>query len=220
MDITALPPLTELSESDRRESAARCRLIRAPAGTLLYEAGQACRHFLIVIEGAITVGQTTEGGRLIVLYHLGAGQACALTTMALLGTAPPHHVAAATADSDAQVLAMPAELFKNLIARNRSFLAFALTACAERFDDLLRRIDSLSQHRIDLRLAQTLVAQSALGPIIHTSHEALAAEVGTAREVVSRHLADFQRLGLIERHRGQITIRDRAGLQTLLRVRD
>jgi CRP/FNR family transcriptional regulator len=83
----------------------------------------------------------------------------------------------------------------------------------------LRRIDGLTQHRIDARLAEILLAHSVGDRPFRTSHELLAAEVGTAREVISRHLALFERQGAIARRRGSIAVRDRNTLEALVRRR-
>lgn len=219
VDIESLPPVRFLSRDDRREVAVRSKVIAAQQGAVLYDVGHPCQHFLVVVQGAVCVRQTTAAGKPIVLYRLMAAEACALTTMALLAGTDSQHVATATADTDCQVLAIPAELFHRAILGCPAFLQFALAACAKRFDDLLRRIDNLTQHRIDARLAEILLAHCVADRPLRTSHELLAAEVGTAREVISRHLALFERQGAIERRRGSIAVRDRNTLEALVRRR-
>ena len=220
LDIATLVPLCSLSSEERRAAAPHCRLLVASAGKVLYDVGERCSHFLVVVDGAVTVRQTTATGRNLVLYRLATGEACALTTMALLGGDLAHHVAQAVADSETRVLAIPVTVFLELMEQSQAFRRFAIAACAARFRDLLQRIDRLSQHRIDSRLAETLLAKSVDRQSLHISHTDLAAEVGTAREVVSRQLARFDQQGWIQRNRGGLTVLNRAALVELLRARD
>ena len=95
------------------------------------------------------------------------------------------------------------------------FRAFVFDAYARRITDLFLLLDEVAFQRIDVRLAQKLLDLARGGDSIAATHQQLAAELGTAREVVSRQLQEFRRRGLVAAARGETLIRDRAGLKAL-----
>ena len=96
-----------------------------------------------------------------------------------------------------------------------AFRDFVFAAYARRITDLFRVIDDVAFGRIDMRLADRLIALSGGGHDLHVTHQQLATELGTAREVVSRQLTEFQRRDWIRQSRGQIDLLDRAALARL-----
>ena len=93
-------------------------------------------------------------------------------------------------------------------------------AFSKRITDLFRMIDEVAFQRIDVRLAHSLVTLAGTDDHIATTHQKLAAELGTAREVVSRQLQEFQRRGWVQLARGAVTLKDRTALEALARHRD
>ena len=157
--------------------------------------------------------QTSEGGRDIVLYRVEAGESCVLTTACLL--AHEAYSAEGVAETDVRAVAIPRPAFDRLMASSQEFRDFVLTAYARRITDLFRVIDDVAFGRIDVRLAGRLIALADRSDDVAATHQQLATELGTAREVISRVLQDFQKRGLISQSRGHITLRDRAHLSKL-----
>jgi CRP/FNR family transcriptional regulator len=125
------------------------------------------------------------------------------------------YAAEGIAETDVEAVMIPRSVFDDLIARSESFRTFVFSAYARRITDLFMVIDEIAFQRMDVRLAQKLVELSDGADSVKTTHAKLAAELGTAREVVSRQLQEFQRRGWIAQARGTVTLRDRAALAGL-----
>ena len=151
-----------------------------------------------------------KAGREIVLYRVSAGESCVLTTACLL--AYEDYLAEGIAETDVQAVAIPRGVFDQLMAQSEIFRRFVFTAYSKRITDLFLVIEEIAFRRMDIRIAETLLELPSPGHIIHTTHQKLAAELGTAREVVSRQLQEFQRRDWIEVSRGEIRIKNREAL--------
>jgi CRP/FNR family transcriptional regulator len=190
------------------------RTVRVPAGTILFRDGAACTHFVLVTEGSVRVHKTSEGGREIVLYRVESGQSCVLTTNCLI--ASRAYEAEGVAETDVEMLLLPAPVFRRLLAQSEAFRDFVFSAYAVRLASLLLLVEEVAFGRIDLRLAGWLAARAS-GPI-HSTHQEIAVELGTAREVVSRQLKEFERRGWVALGRGLIEPRNAAALRRLAGV--
>jgi len=202
----ALPPATaHLLQGLGRE-------VTIPAGTVLFREGAECASFVLVIEGSIRVQKVSEGGREIVLYRVEGGQSCVLTTSCLLGGT--DYAAEGITESEVRALLLPATAFRNLLATSEAFRSFVFSAYTVRIADLLLLIEEVAFGRIDMRLAAWLTARAG-DDGLRSTHQEIAVELGTAREVVSRQLKDFERRGWLALSRGHIVIRDPSALSDL-----
>lgn len=188
-------------------------IVALPAGSRIYGPGQSPDSYLLMLDGTVRVQQVSECGREIVLYRVAAGESCALTTACLMGY--EDYLAEAIAESDVRAAAIPRATFDDLIARSPEFRRFVFTAFSTRVTNLFRIIDEVAFSRMDIRLAHKLVELSHGGNSITVTQQQLAAELGSAREVVSRILSEFQRRDWIAQARGSITIVDRTALETM-----
>jgi CRP/FNR family transcriptional regulator, anaerobic regulatory protein len=186
-----------------------------PAGTVIFGPGKAAENLLLLIEGSVRVQQTSEGGREVVLYRIGAGESCVLTTACLLGY--EGYAAEGTAETDIRAVMVPRAAFEDLVARSPDFRRFVFATFSRRITDLFRVIEEIAFRRIDLRLAARLVALAAPDGTVVATHLSLATELGTAREVVSRQLQEFQRRGWVELARGTVRLLDPEALRRLAR---
>ncbi len=186
--------------------------VRFPAGAVLFRPGDACSGLLLVRSGSVRVQLVSETGRQITLYRVTDGVACVLSTQCLMtGGAYP---AEGIAETDVTGVFLGAAQVQRLLREDGAFRAWMFGVYGTRLVDLVMLVEDLLETRIDRRLAHHLVAQAAGGPLSET-HQAIAAELGTAREVVSRHLKDFERRGLVELGRGRIRVLDAARLGAL-----
>lgn len=188
------------------------RILRVPPGTVVFSPGARPEHMLLLLSGAVRVQKTTESGREIVLYRIRAGESCVLTTACLL--AGEEYTAEGIAESDAAAAAIPRATFDDLVARSPAFRRFVFDAYSHRITDLFAVVEDVAFGRLDIRLAQRLLAL-AEGDTVRATHQKMAAELGTAREVISRQLAEFQRRGWVAQGRGAIRLSDRAALAAL-----
>ncbi|WP_442908667.1 Crp/Fnr family transcriptional regulator [Hyphomicrobium sp. DMF-1] len=189
------------------------RVVTLPAGTQIFGPGRAPENYLLLLEGTVRVQQVSESGREIVLYRVSAGESCALTTACLMGY--EEYQADGIAETDVEAVAIPRALFDDLIARSAEFRRFVFTAFSVRITNLFKIIEEVAFSRIDIRLAQRLLELADDQDRIALTHQQLAAELGTAREVVSRQLHEFQRRGWISTSRGITVVTDRGGLEEL-----
>ncbi|NOD49966.1 MULTISPECIES: Crp/Fnr family transcriptional regulator [unclassified Ruegeria] len=163
--------------------------------------------------GRIRVSQSSDAGREIVLYRVEAGESCVLTTACMLSE--EAYNAEGIAETDVTAITLPKTSFDRLAAEEDSFRGFVFSAYSRRLIDLLRVVDDVAFGRMDVRLAERLLALGEGHSEIQATHQALANELGTAREVVSRILNDFQKRGLILQTRGRITLQNKPQLERL-----
>lgn len=202
--IDRFPGLGGLTCEARQRLETESRLLALPEGTHIFGPGQAPSNFLLLLSGSIRVQQVSESGREIVLYRVTAGESCALTTACLLGY--EDYRAEGIAETAIEAAAIPRSAFEELIASSSPFRRFVFQAFSARITDLCRVIDEIAFSRMDVRLAQKLLQlQNAKGDV-EATHQQLATELGTAREVVSRQLNEFQRRGWLKSGRGVISI--------------
>lgn len=202
--ISHFPGLRKLKPDVAKPLIETSKVVRLPAGTPIFGPGQAPQAYLLLINGTVRVQQVSEAGREIVLYRVSGGESCALTTACLMGY--EEYQAEGIAETDVEAVSVPRATFDDLIARSAEFRRFVFTAFSRRVTDLFRVIDEVAFSRIDVRLAQHLLELADANRHIDLTHQQLAAELGTAREVVSRQLSEFQRRGWISTSRGAIDI--------------
>lgn len=211
--VEQFPGLKALQPAVGEALIGASRVVRLPAGTRIFGPGQAPENYLLLLDGTVRVQQVSESGREIVLYRVSAGESCALTTACLMGY--EAYQADGLAETDVDAVAIPRTLFDDLIARSAEFRRFVFTAFSVRITNLFRIIEEVAFSRIDIRLAQRLLELADEEGRIALTHQQLAAELGTAREVVSRQLHEFQRRGWISTSRGVTLVSDPAGLEEL-----
>jgi CRP/FNR family transcriptional regulator len=202
----------------------RAALLRAvaplslPPETTVFRPGEACGAFIFVTSGRVRVLQLDRDGNEIVLYRLGPGSICILTTMALL--AADTYNAFGVTETRVEAIALPERAFDDLLGRSAGFRNFVFHAHAERMADLMRVIQTVTFESIEQRLASRLLVLAAEGREIAITHQRLAAEIGTAREVVSRHLKAFERRGWVALGRGVVELRNAGSLRHAAHTRD
>jgi len=211
--IASFPGLQKLEPAIARPLIETSRIARLPAGTRIFGPGQAPEAYLLLVKGTVRVQQVSETGREIVHYRVSAGESCALTTACLMGY--EKYQAEGIAETGVEAVAVPRATFDDLIARSAEFRRFVFTAFSARITDLFRIIEEVAFARVDVRLAQRLLTLADPAGHIELTHQQLAAELGTAREVVSRQLNEFQRRGWIATSRGVVDIVNAAALRQL-----
>jgi CRP/FNR family transcriptional regulator len=213
-DLTSrFPGLSRLETGILATLAQSAQELRIPAGTRIFGPGHPPAAYLLLVQGTVRVQQVSEGGREIVLYRVSAGESCTLTTACLLGY--EDYQAEGMTETEVDALAVPRPAFDDLIARSAEFRRFVFSAFSSRISNLFRLIEEVAFSRIDVRLAQRLLELADARGRVALTHQQLASELGTAREVISRQLHEFQRRGWIATSRGAIDISDCAGLRQL-----
>jgi CRP/FNR family transcriptional regulator len=187
------------------------RIVTLPAGTAVFHAGDACRAYLLVLEGRVVVRLTSEGGREVTLYEVLSGDACVLTTACLVGNQPYNADALALTDVSACVF--DRAVFERALDASPVLRRFVLGHLSQRLGNMIARFDEVAFGDIDRRIARALLADGT--EQVRRTHALLATAAGTAREVVSRHLKRYEARGWVTLGRGVVAIRDRQALQRL-----
>lgn len=211
--VERFPGLSRLDVPIKQILLTRSAIVDVPAGTMIFGPGKSPENMLFLLEGTVRVQQVSDTGHEIVLYRIQAGQSCVLTTACLL--AYEDYSAEGIAETTVQAAAVPRDVFDDLVALSKPFRDFVFAAFSKRITDLFQTIDEVAFQRLDVRLADKLIKLSAGCDVIKTTHQKLSVELGTAREVVSRQLQEFQRRKWIEQGRGSITLLDRTPLERL-----
>lgn len=205
--VRVLPMLADEGSSLRREFRQKAFLARIPAGRDVFVEGDRADTIALLLSGTVRVYKIGETGREITLYRFGHGESCVLTANAILSqqTFP----AIATVEHDAEAAIVTAADFRDWVNRYDVWRSFVFDLLSQRLVGVLEIVEEVVFRRMDARLASFLLKQAQSQNPISITHQEIAAELGTAREVVSRILEDFSGQGLIETGRGSIEVIDR-----------
>ncbi|PTX53814.1 cyclic nucleotide-binding protein [Litoreibacter ponti] len=182
-------------------------------GTVIFGPGNPAENLLLLVSGTVRVQQLSEAGREIVLYRVHAGESCVLTTACLL--AFEDYSAEGIAETDVEAILIPRDAFDELMSVSKEFRAFVFEAYSKRITDLFMVIEEIAFKRMDIRVAQKLLELKDAQGTLHLTHQQLAVELGTAREVISRQLKEFERRGWVTLSRGNIELRDASAIGRL-----
>lgn len=176
--------------------------------------GDSCNYFSFLLRGVIRVYKIGSSGREITLYRISTGGSCILTASCILcnNTFP----ALSITEEDSEVLSIPANLFKSYVNKYPVWQEYVFNLVSERLADVITIVEEIAFKNVDIRLAERLnqfVIQQ--NNPIEITHQQLASDIGTSREVVSRILKDFEVSGIITISRGSIKILDETKLKAL-----
>ena len=186
-------------------------LLDVPAGTTLFSECQPCIGFPLLLEGSIRVVKSSSNGRELMLYRVTPGSSCIISSSCLLGRS--DYNARGIAETKLVLVVLPVKDFSRLLLDHPIFRDFVFHLFSERIADLMQLVDEVAFARLDQRLAKRLLAAD--GFVINVTHQQLADELGSVREIISRLLKGFAAQGLVTLGREQLRITDRAGLQKL-----
>jgi CRP/FNR family transcriptional regulator len=193
--------LETLPEPLRRDVLSGLQPLHFEHGRILFRAGDPCQGLPLVLNGSVKVQMTGLSGHSIVLYRMGADDICTLSIGCLM--TGDGFRAEAVVEDDAEVFMMPRGLFDRLMDQSADFRLGIMESYGRRLNDLMLLVEEVAFRRMDERLFQWLEARVRQG-IITITHQELAVELGTAREVVSRLLKEFERKGMLRLARGKI----------------
>ncbi len=213
--IERFPVFAGLAPARLDTLIASAQLQRAPAGTVLFDAKQPCRGFPLLLEGGVRVTKTAPSGREIQLYRVEPGQGCVLSGGCLL--AHSDYSATGTAEEDVLLLGIPPAPFQALLLEFEPFRRFVFGMYGERLAEVMELVEEVAFRRLDARLAQLLIHR---GPVVQATHQRLADELGSVREIVSRLLRSFADRGWVKLERERITVVDPRAVAELGANRD
>ncbi len=189
------------------------RTVTVEAGSTLFRQGDACSSYYIVLDGAVKVFARSPRGKEVVLYRVSPGDICILTTSCILSGS--QYPADAIIESDVTAIALPKRDFVQMMKDSEEFREFVLMSFGQRLTGLITLIEQVVLESVDFRLAQYLLSHADTDGFVASTHESIATEIGSAREVVGRHLKRFSSAGMVETVRGRIRIIDARALESL-----
>ena len=208
-----LPRLAEIDAEVTGGFLAHAREIALPELTIVFRQGDACGQYLLVLRGTLKVLTRAMNGREIVLYRLGAGDSCVLTTACLFGKSP--YPAEGVTETPVTALALPSGVFYRALKDSATFREFVFKSFSTHLADVIALVEEVAFGRLDSRLARYLLNRCDAQQRLQTTHQALATELGSSREVVSRVLKEMELQGKLELQRGSIRVLDAAALRQL-----
>lgn len=206
------PALAEVDPETRASALGQAQILTVPAGALLFDERQHCQGFPFVLSGAVRVVKAAANGRELPLYRVLPGETCIITSSCLLGHA--DYNARGVAEGATELVFLPRPQFDILLAQP-PFRDFVFRLFAERIVELMQLVEEVAFRKLDQRLATLLLGK---GHVLHITHQQLADELGSVREIVTRLLKGFAEQGLVALSREQIEILDPAGLRRISAV--
>jgi CRP/FNR family transcriptional regulator len=210
--LPALPFLENADAQLVREFQHAAVIAKISAGHDVFLEGDRVESIALLISGVVRVYKIGETGREITLYRFGNGQSCILTANAILSqmTFP----AVATVEEDAEAVMIPAETFRKWVGRYDLWREFVFDLLSQRLSKVMSIVDEVVFRRMDARLASLLLTRSKVQNPLYITHQEIAAELGSSREVISRLIEDLSARGFLRVSRGEIEILDADGLES------
>jgi len=201
--LKAYPAFRKNSERLVRDILSSGQIMTFPAGKQIYAEGDACSLIAFILGGEVRVYKTSETGREITLYEIGAGETCILNASCVLsGTSYPAY---AVTVSESTMLLVPTPAFRRMVAEHDEMRNFVYELLSQRLASVMELVEEVAFGRMDERLMDYLVEKSENNKL-ETTHQKIANDLGTSREVVSRLLKDFERRKQVSLSRNSITL--------------
>ena len=209
MLLQAYPVLAELPETALDQMLAQARWVTVPGGTVLFDDHHACEGFPFIVNGSVRVIKASSSGRELPLYRVETGETCVISSSCLL--AAEDYNARGVTEGETLLMLLPKTTFDAMLGEH-AFRGFVFHLFADRIASLMQLIEEVAFRKLDQRLAAVLLGK---GRLLHVTHQQLADELGSVREIVSRLLKGFAAQGLVRLAREQVEILDPAGLRQL-----
>ncbi len=202
------PMLAELPAGEVDSLLVHSMMMSLPAGAVVFDELQPCQGFPMLLSGSIRVIKSAPNGRELQLYRINPGESCILTSSCLLGHT--RYQARGVTEQATEMVVLPPGEFHRLFGNHDAFRTYVFNLFSERLTSLMELVSAVAFQKLDQRLAALLVSKP--NPL-RITHQALADELGSAREIISRLLKGFADQGWVRLGREQIDITDTAALR-------
>jgi len=213
--LPGYPALENLDDPAWQVALQKLEIMDVPANTTVFRPGDPCSNLLFLLKGRVRVFMTGDNGREIVLSHLKEGDLCILTLTTLLQTS--DYSAEAVTDTAIRAARLPIADFRKAFAGSNGFQNFILSTLARRMHDTLFLLQTVAFEKLEMRLACFLLRQGndndCESCAVEMTHQQIASELGTTREMVSRILKDLERRGCVRLSRKRVELADTGRLE-------
>ena len=199
-----LPELEDKADNIALQLLDDSNILSLPENSTVFSQGDVCKNYLIVLDGKVKVFTRAENGREILLYRLNKGDSCVLTTSCLFGH--KNYPAEGITETEVTALAISATKFNAALNQSNSFREMVFSAFSTHISDLITLVEEVAFGKLDVRLAKYLIEQCDADFKLSSTHQIIATDLGSAREVISRQLKELESRGCIKVTRGHIQI--------------
>jgi CRP/FNR family transcriptional regulator len=211
--LSLFPLIKNANDNKGKNITHYSKQVVVPAGTSIFHSGDSCQHYMLVISGSVKVYTCSENGKELVLYHITPGNSCILSTSCLLSS--KQYPAEGITETDVIALSIPANIFNQFLDQSSTFRQLIFDTYSQKISTLIALINKISFSRLDLRISRFLLENSSVNTPLIITHQSLATELGSAREVISRQLKAFENKNWVKLSRGKIEIINHEALQNL-----
>ncbi len=212
--LAELFPFLQTPSAEHEEFFRQATFATLPEGQTIAFPGEPCARFILILQGTLRVYRTTDSGREITLYRLSAGESCVLTAACIMSN--QGFPALAETETAIEAVLIPATEARNWLTRWPAWCTFTFALVSQRLADVISMLEEVAFQRMNVRIAHYLLSLSGeQSETLHLTHQQIAADLGTSREVVSRILKSFEKTGLLQASRKSLRIIDRKRLQAL-----
>jgi len=204
--LSQYPLLANIKHPEWWQIIKRSQLLCLDEKKMLMQASQPCQKFIFILDGRVRVFQHAEDGREVTLYHSDPGDVCVMSLSSLLHSKP--FKANAESDTPVKLLALSSSDFSLAMSVSEIFRQWVLTSVTDSFCDVLETFHGTVFKRLEMRMACLLgqLFERAQADVLQITHQELAQELGSTREVVSRVLKHLEKQGCIALSRGKIYV--------------
>lgn len=211
--VAIFPMLKDADAEIARDFQREAYYAQIPAGREIFFPGDEVDAIALLVSGSVRVYKVGDTGREITLYRFIAGESCILTANAILNN--QSFSAIASVEEDAEAIMIPAQSFKNWVNKYEIWREFLYNLLAQRLSSVLEIVDEVTFGRMDARIAMFLLERVNEQNSLTITHQEIADELGSSREVISRILGNLADKQLIQLGRGSIEILDSESLRKL-----
>lgn len=208
--------LSQLDERKLEKLIENIHVRSFEGGTIILQEGNACENMVFILKGSIRVYKLSPEGREITLYHIGKGETCIILNSCIIENS--NYPAIAEVEEDAQLAIISSIYFNELIFSAPSYQKYIFHIVSKRLTEVLTIVDEVVFKHMDTRIAAFLYEKTLKdGNKLEITHEKISLEIGSAREVVSRILKDFEKQNILTLSRGIINI---TNMKKIIEIKD
>ncbi|HAL73509.1 MAG TPA: transcriptional regulator [Clostridiales bacterium] len=213
--LKLFPVLKSLSEDSRRHIFEAGQILDLPQGQMLLQPNQQCQYIPLVLSGQLRVFKLSANGREMTLFRTGPGETCLMSIACRIKD--EDFPAQAQVEEAATLFMLPQNIYHLILDQSPAWKDYLIITLYEHLTETMETLEAVAFDRTDRRLAAWLLDHSNGGKNrISTTHETIAVELGTVREVISRLLGEFKSQNAVRLGRGRIDILSAAFLRNLL----
>lgn len=196
----------EFEKALREEVLACAKLSVLPVDALMMDIGQKVEIIPLIVQGQVKVFREDESDHELFMYYLGPGEACAITM--ICSAREGYSKIKAIPEEETTIISVPISKLDEWMPKYKSWYYFVMDTYQDRFEELLKVVDGIAFHQMDERLLEYLEknAEATQTNLIHKTHQQIAQELNSSREVITRLLKKLEQRGVVKVNRNQIEL--------------